>query len=399
MTKIKVFFIFLGVVCLVSAQKPNSNTPNVSLKVVAQNLISPVCMVAANDGSGRKFVVEQRGIIYILDKNNQLLSSPFLDLKDKITKLSSNYDERGLLGMALHPDFKKNGRFFVYYSSTLPQNKNDHIAVLSEFKADPTNPNKSFLEETVILTIPQPEWNHNGGQILFDTNGYLLLGLGDGGNAGDSHGLVGNGQNLKSLLGKIIRIDINKLPYAIPSDNPFVGSKEASPEIYAYGLRNPWRFSLDKITNQIFCGDVGQNKYEEINIIEKGKNYGWKIMEGYHFFEPRSNANPASFTLPITEYDHSVGSSICGGFVYRGKKFTKMYGKYIFADWRGVLFCLTQNKDKTWNREILKTDFVDFKNININSLAEDTDGELYLLVQDLDGPFQLSGKILQLNFL
>lgn len=381
----------------ISAQKMPSKSMQISLKTVAEKLVSPVGMAFPDDNSDRKFVIEQRGFIYIIDKNNLLLENPFLDLKNKISKLSSNYDERGLLGIAFHPKYKENGRFFVYYSSSLPQNENDHIGVLSEFKANPKDANKSLLEETVILTIPQPEWNHNGGQILFDKQGFLLLGLGDGGSGGDPHGKIGNGQNINTLLGKIIRIDIDKFPYQSPADNPFI-NKDGADEIYAYGLRNPWRFSIDKLTNRLFCGDVGQNKYEEINIIEKGKNYGWRTMEGFHCFDPDKNCLTKDLVLPISEYNHSEGASVTGGYVYRGKKYPKMYGKYIFADWRGVIFALTEMPDKTWKRDVLNTDFSGFKNLNINSFGEDSDGELYLLVQDLDGPFQTTGKVLKIEF-
>lgn len=375
----------------------NLNAQTIDLEIVADNLVSPVGMACPDDGTNRKFIIEQRGLIYIIDKNNKLIPIPFLDMSKKIVKLSAQYDEKGLLGIAFHPKYKENGRFFVYYSSNLPNNENDHIGVLSEFKADKNNPNKALLEEKIILTIPQPEWNHNGGQILFDAKGYLYLGLGDGGSGGDPHGKFGNGQNINTLLGKIIRIDVDKTaPYSIPTDNPFVG-KDGLDEIYAYGLRNPWRFSIDKITQRLFCGDVGQNKYEEINIIEKGKNYGWKIMEGLHCFDPEKNCNQTNLVLPITEYDRSEGSSVTGGYVYRGKLFPLLYGKYIFADWRGVLFCLTEQLDKSWKREQLKTTISDFKNLNINSLGEDMDGEIYLLVQDLDGPFQLTGKVLKLK--
>lgn len=396
MKKLYLKFSCCFLVLNLTAQKIPLQSAQISCKLIAEKLVSPVGMAFPDDKSGRKFVIEQRGYIYIIDKNNQLLAEPFLDLKNKLSKLSSNYDERGLLGLAFHPNYIENGRFFIYYSSNLPQNQNDHIGVLSEFKVNPKDANKSLLEEKVILTIPQPEWNHNGGQILFDKQGYLLLGLGDGGSGGDPHGKIGNGQNIYSLLGKIIRIDINKTPYQSPTDNPFV-NKDGADEIYAYGLRNPWRFSIDKTTNRLFCGDVGQNKYEEINIIEKGKNYGWRIMEGLHCFEPSKNCDTKNLVLPITEYDHSEGASVTGGFVYRGKKIPSLYGKYIFADWRGVLFSLTEMPDKTWKRDVLKTNFLEFKNLNINSLGEDADGEIYLIVQDLDGPFEFSGKVLLIN--
>jgi len=396
----KTSLIILIAFTIVSFKNGSSDTVPLKLELVAENLVAPVAMACPNDGTGRIFVVEQRGLIYIIDPNNKLkklLESPFLDISKKVIKLTAKYDERGLLGLVFHPKFKENGRFFVYYSSALPQTGNDHIAVLSEFKVDPANPNKALTIEKVILQVPQPEWNHNGGQLMFGQDGFLYIGLGDGGSGGDPHGSTGNGQNKSTLLGKILRIDIDtKTPYSIPADNPMLG-KAGRAEIFAYGIRNPWRFSQDKVTGRIFCGDVGQNKYEEVNIIEKGKNYGWRIMEGVHCFNPETNCDQTDLVLPITEYDRSEGSSVTGGYVYRGKNILDLAGKYIFADWRGVLFALTEQSDKTWKRAQLQTDIKDFKNLNINSLGEDQNGEIYLLVQDLDGPFQLTGKVYKLK--
>mgnify|MGYP002777267354 CR=1 FL=1 len=388
--------IIIGFVSF-SAFKPEEEIPAVNLELITDKLIAPIGMACPPDGSERIFVIEQRGLIYIIDKNKKLSEQPFLDISKKIIRLRGNYDERGLLGLAFHPNYKTNGRFFVYYSSNLPADGADHIAVLSEFKVDKSNPNKALPEETVILKVPQPEWNHNGGQLLFDATGKLLVGLGDGGSGGDPHGKIGNGQDLNTILGKIIRIDVDgKAPYAIPADNPFTG-QNAKPEIYAYGLRNPWRFSIDKTTNRLFCGDVGQNKYEEVNIIEKGKNYGWRIMEGLHCFNPEQNCDKSNLVLPITEYDRSEGSSVTGGYVYRGKTLKHLNGKYIFADWRGVLFALTEQSDKTWKRQQLQVNLKDFKNENINSFGEDANGELYIMVQYADGPFQITGRLYKLK--
>lgn len=390
----KPFVSFTAILALSLAAISFQNTSNsgidATLVPVADKLVSPIGMVCNADG--KKYIIEQRGLIYILDSNGTMLDKPFLDITKKVQKLTSRYDERGLLGLAFHPNYKENKRFFIYYSSAETTTNGDHIAILAEYKTDPTNTNRALPQERVIMRIAQPEWNHNGGQLLFDEKGYLLVGLGDGGSGGDPHGEIGNGQNLESVLGKIIRIDIDgKHPYAIPADNPFV-NKPGRDEIWAYGLRNPWRFSIDKATGRLFCGDVGQNKYEEVNIIEKGKNYGWRIMEGLHCF--KSETCPTeNLQLPIAEYDRTIGSSVTGGYVYRGKLNKKMYGKYIFADWRGVLMALTEQPDKSWKIEILNVNLPDFKNLNINSLAEDEKGELYLVTQDLDGPFQLSGKI------
>ena len=391
-------FIQIAIAILFFNSSEAAEGVTIKLETIAENLVSPIGMACPQDGSGRMFIIEQRGLIYIIGKDKKLNATPFLDISKQVIKLTPKYDERGLLGIAFHPKYKENGRFFIYYSSSKkPDNNNDHIAILSEYKVDPSNPSKALPTEKIIFEIQQPEWNHNGGQLLFGSDGFLYIGLGDGGAGGDPHGTLGNGQNKSTLLGKILRLDVDsKSPYAIPTDNPFVG-KAGRGEIWAYGLRNPWRFSIDKTTNRLFCGDVGQNKYEEINIIERGKNYGWRIMEGLHCFNPEQNCDKTELVMPITEYDRSEGSSVTGGFIYRGKLLKELYGKYIFGDWRGVLFALTEQPDKSWKREQVKIDFPDFKNLNISSFGEDQDGELYIMVQDNDGPFQLSGKVLQLK--
>ncbi len=399
MNTFRYFNLTLILSTLFAFQTERAAIYDLQLELVAENLVSPIALESPKDGTDRKFVVEQRGLVYIIDAKGKLLNTPFLDISKKVLKLTSGYDERGLLGLAFHPNFKENKRFFVYYSATGETNSSDHIAILAEYKVGAADPNKANPTERVIMRIAEPEWNHNGGQLLFDAQGKLLLGLGDGGSGGDPHGDHGNGQNLNSLLGKIIRIDVDgKPPYTIPADNPFVG-KEGADEIYAYGLRNPWRFSIDKQTGRLFCGDVGQNKYEEVNIIEKGKNYGWRLMEGYHSFnEDEMKTLPNKELVdPITEYDHNIGSSVTGGYVYRGKQLKSFIGKYLFGDWRGVLFSLEEQSDKTWKRQQLNVEYPKFKELNINSFGEDANGEIYILAQDLDGPFQLTGKVFRLK--
>ena len=243
----------------------------VKLDVVAEGFNSPLYATHASDGSNRLFVVDQIGLIYVIE-NNELLSQLFLDISDKIVDLDITYDERGLLGFAFHPDYKNNGRFFVYYSSPKTGEGINHESILSEYHVSDDENQANPNSERIILRVDQPEANHNGGQLLFGPDGYLYLGLGDGGGAGDQHGNIGNGQNKDTILGSIIRIDIdNGNPYSIPSDNPFVGA-DGLDEIYAFGLRNPWRFSFDRETNKLFVADVGQDKWEEINIMEKAKN-------------------------------------------------------------------------------------------------------------------------------
>jgi glucose/arabinose dehydrogenase len=232
---ILLFFINLGAFS-------QENSLQIQLEIIAENLVAPVAMACPNDGLDQIFIAEQKGLIYIID-HKKLIKTPFLDISKKLIKLFGIYDERGLLGLTFHPKFKENGRFFIYYSSNLKQKGNNHIAVLSEYKVDPSNPNRALIEEKIILQISEPEWNHNGGQLMFGQDGYLYLGLGDGGGAGDKHGTYGNAQNKSTLLGKILRLDVDsKSPYSIPSDNPFVGQTGRA-EIYAYGLRNPWKFS------------------------------------------------------------------------------------------------------------------------------------------------------------
>ncbi len=371
----------------------------VKLIEIASGFTSPVGMATPNDGTGRLFVFEQGGRIKIV-KNGKVLDEPFIDVSSRLDGLNIAYSEKGLLGMAFHPDYKTNGRFFLYYSAPLKQSGFDHKGVLAEYKVSPTNPDNATLKEEIIMEINQPEGNHNGGMLAFGPDGYLYFGLGDGGGANDEHGSSGNGQNLNTLLGKILRIDVNgKKPYDIPADNPFVGRANTKPEIYAYGLRNPWRFSFDKANGKLFCGDVGQNKYEEINIIKKGGNYGWRIMEGYHCFNPSTNCDKTGLELPIDEYDHDTGISICGGYMYRGTSYPSLHGYYFFGDWNGKLFCMKQQTDGTWKRfdtniNGTKKNDTDGK---LNSMGIDDNGDIYLLTQKLFGPRSPTGVLWKIS--
>jgi glucose/arabinose dehydrogenase len=310
--------------------------------------------------------------------------------------LGNGYSEKGLLGLAFHPDYKNNGKFYVYYSAPTSVKGMDHQSVIAEYTA-PSNIDKASSDERIILEIQEPESNHNGGQLCFGPDGYLYIGVGDGGGAGDKHGSTGNGQNINTLLGKILRIDVNNTNgYTNPPDNPFV-DRNGSDEIFAFGLRNPWRFSFDRRTGELFCADVGQNEYEEVDIIEKGKNYGWRIMEGTHCYNPSTNCNTAGLTLPIDEYDHSVGISVIGGFVYRGDEAEDMNGKYIFGDWSGKIFMLLQAAgSKKWERRSMTiNDFSD--ELHINSFGEDENGNLYVLAQNAIG-VKKAGKVYRILF-
>jgi glucose/arabinose dehydrogenase len=288
----------------------------------------PVDLQHSGDASHRLFVVEQAGRIRILPNSASATATKlFLDISDRV----ASGGEMGLLGLAFHPDYKNNGFFFVNYTRTNPRQ-----TVISRFKvsADPDVVDKS--SEQILLTIDQPYSNHNGGQTLFGPDGYLYIGLGDGGSGGDPQN---NSQNLKSLLGKILRIDVNAAPadkaYAIPADNPFAGNTMGfREEIFAYGLRNPWRFSFDA-TGKLWCADVGQNSWEEINIIRKGGNYGWRIMEGLHCYLPSAGCDTTGLILPIFEYAHNAagGYSITGGHIYYGSSVPQLQGRYLFADY------------------------------------------------------------------
>jgi len=291
---------------------------------------APVDIQHAGDNSNRLFVLEQEGRIRVF-QNDSLLNSTevFLDIRDQVLYGG----EQGLLGLAFHPNYSENGYFYLDYTRSNPRR-----TVISRFKVSANNPNQADQNsELVLLEVEQPYSNHNGGQIVFGPDGYLYISLGDGGSGGDP---LNSGQDRKTLLGNILRIDVdnpdNGLNYGIPNDNPFVGNNEGwREEIYAYGLRNVWRFSFDPITNKLWAADVGQNAYEEINIIESGKNYGWRIMEGFHCYNPSTNCDQTGLELPVWEYAHNDpngGQSITGGFVYRGSKANELFGGYVYGD-------------------------------------------------------------------
>ncbi|MGM0366106.1 MAG: PQQ-dependent sugar dehydrogenase, partial [Actinomycetota bacterium] len=290
--------------------------------------------------------------------------------------------EKGLLGLAFHPDFENNGLFFLNYTD-------DESTIISGFTLYEDDENTADPEsEEIILSFMQPYSNHNGGQIAFGHHdGYLYIAAGDGGGAGDPNG---NAQNPENLLGKILRIDIDKrdtgLNYSIPSGNPFKNNNQGyREEIYAYGLRNPWRFSFDPVTNFLWAADVGQNMVEEINIIEKGENYGWNIMEGSLCFSPPSGCDTEGLKLPVYEYEHPLGKSITGGHVYRGESLPVLYGVYVYADFvTGYIWGLAYiNGQETHNYTLAQTD------LNISSFGIDEEKELYFTAFD--------GKIYRLS--
>jgi len=351
--------------------------------IVTAGLASPVYLTHAGDGSGRLFVVEQAGLIRVI-KNGTLQAAPYLDIHSLV--LSGG--ERGLLSVAFDPDFKTNGAFYVDYTDTPSGNTVVARYVVSDPSSDIANP----ITVTTILSITQPEANHNGGQLQFGPkDGYLYIGMGDGGGAGDQHGTIGNGQDLGALLGKLLRINVRGVPtYTIPSSNPFTRTTGARPEVWAYGLRNPWRFSFDRISGDLYIGDVGQNCYEEIDYqpadSHGGENYGWRLMEGFHAFDPAQMSNcgqplitPITLTLPITDYGHNLGVAVVGGYVYRGALYPDMNGVYFFGDdGSGRIWAMQQVSPGDWvSSEKLDTPY------NISAFGEDEGGDLYVV--DLGG--------------
>lgn len=343
---------------------PADTANEVGLELIADGLTRPDYLTHAGDA--RLFVLEQPGRIRII-ANGQLLERPFLDITDRV--LSSG-NEQGLLSVAFEPDYASTGRFYVNYTR-----KGDGATMIERYTVTANDPNvadKNLAAE--ILVIDQPEPNHNGGLIKFGPDGYLYVGMGDGGGAGDRHGTVGNGQDPKALLGKMLRLDVvNQATYAIPPSNPFGN------EIWALGVRNPWRFSFDRATGDLYMADVGQNQYEEVNFQPAasagGENYGWRIMEGTHCFNPQSNCDQTGLVRPIAEYSHAEGCSVTGGYVYRGAQHPALQGQYFFADYCiGTIWSLTRNAAGEW----LRVDRL-AAGMRISSFGEDVNGEVYVI--------------------
>ncbi len=288
----------------------------------------PVGIYGARDGTNRLFVVEQKGIIRVFNNSQNIaVAEIFLDIRDRV--LFSG--EQGLLGLAFHPKYRENGLFFVDYVAANPTR-----TVIARYSVTSNNLNLADKNsEIIVFEITQPFANHKGGQIAFGPDGFLYIGMGDGGSEGDP---LGNGQNCSSMLGKILRIDVNRQSqnrsYAVPIDNPFTGNALGyHEEIYAYGFRNPWRFSFDNVTGKLWVGDVGQDRLEEIDLVEKGNNYGWNIMEGNFCYNPSNGCNITGLELPVYEYNHSLGNAIIGGYVYRGPSLSSLAGSYVYGDY------------------------------------------------------------------
>jgi glucose/arabinose dehydrogenase len=348
---------------------------DVGLELVAEGLQRPLYVTDANDGSGRLFVVEQDGRIRIV-ADGAVVEPSFLDITDRV---GAGGNEQGLLGLAFPADFADSGAFYVDYTDL------DGNTVVSRFHVGADATVADPASEEVILRQEQPYPNHNGGVLQFGPDNYLYIGLGDGGSQGDPNG---NAQNLGTWLGKILRIEVDPAyvpagqAYGIPEDNPFVGDPNALPEIWAYGLRNPWRFSFDRETGDIWVGDVGQNQIEEIDHVPLadggGANFGWNVTEGTACYQAAA-CDTSALTLPVFEYTHDSGCSVTGGYVYRGEQFPELTGTYLFADFcSGLLWGGGQDASGAWvMSEPIET------NLSISSFGEDEAGEVY--VTDLSG--------------
>jgi len=436
--------LITGLLLLHGCDKDDNDNPfeDVDLELVADGFVSPIGVVAVPDNSNRLFVIDQAGKIWIIDSAGNKLTTPFMDVTSMMIPLNANFDERGLLGLAFHPDYQTNGRFFIYYQKSpraggpeagTPWN---NLSRISEFKVSASNPDLADMSsEKIILEWDDPQFNHNGGTIAFGPDGYLYIAIGDGGSGNDvAPGHVddwyaanagGNGQDIEAnFLGDILRLDINVTggsPYGIPSDNPFV-NKAGLDEIYAYGFRNPYRISFDMGgSHELYAGDAGQALYEEIDLVIKGGNYGWNVKEGSHCFNAANNdtllptcpdvdnlGNP--LIDPVIEVNNTAnpmgGSAltVIGGNVYRGNSIPGFQGKYIFGTFGqtgmapdGELFISNPAGPGPWDyEEINLKSFPNDLGHYLKGFGQDNDGEIYLTVSTAVGPSGTTGKVFKL---
>lgn len=398
---------------------------SVELDLLVDGLVSPLGLQDPNDGTGRLFVFDQTGLVWIVESGS-LQSEPLMDVSGRLVSLNADFDERGLLGFVLHPGFPEIPRVYTHTSEpmaaaadfTVPnpgQQSMNHQAVIAEWELDPADPNRIAPQSRrELMRIDQPQSNHNGGTLAFGPGGYLYISLGDGGGSDDTgfgHGPVGNSQDLGVIHGGVLRIDPDgdnsaNGQYGIPDDNPFLDVPDALDEFYAYGLRNPYIFSFDQQTGQMFIGDAGQNDIEPIYIGESGANFGWRLTEGSFFFDPDSSPKtvtlplaplPADLVNPIAQYPiPREGSVVIGGYVYRGQSQTDLDGRYIFGDWTGRIFFLDEENQI---RELVIGREDRALGMMITGFGQDASGDVYVLGSDSVGPTGDSGRVYRLTSL
>ncbi|MCI0577525.1 MAG: PQQ-dependent sugar dehydrogenase [Chloroflexi bacterium] len=337
----------------------------IQLAPVVEGFDQPLYLTHASDE--RLFVVEQPGTIWVV-ADGEILAEPFLDIREQV---GSEASEQGLLGLAFDPDYASNGAFYVNYTD------NQGDTVVARYQVSDADPNQADPNsEEVVLAIDQPYGNHNGGQLQFGPDGYLYVGMGDGGSGGDPHE---HGQNPATLLGALLRLDVaGGEPYAIPAGNPFAAGEDGAPEVWAIGLRNPWRFSFDRLTEDLYVADVGQNAWEEVNFLPAGSpggvNFGWNILEGTHCYR-QDDCDTTGLLLPVAEYSHDDGCSVTGGYVYRGSQFPALSGNYFFADYcSGLIWSLFRGLGGDWTQNLVLA-----SGLTISSFGEDAAGELYVV--------------------
>ena len=429
------------------AQSPIGDPMTVGVRLVADGFTSPVQLVAPPDGSGRLFVVDQVGLIWILDGTGARLPAPFLDWRARLVALMPGFDERGLLGLAFHPDYASNGRFFLYYSAPLragaPAGFNC-TTTISELRVSSDPDLADPASETILLQVDKPQFNHNGGTVAFGPDGNLYVSIGDGGGANDvGLGHVedwypdnggGNGQDVQSnLLGNLLRIDVDgAAPYAIPPGNPFAGGAgcaDGCDEIYAYGFRNPYRFSFDMASGALLVGDAGQGLWEEVSLVTAGGNYGWNVKEGSHCFDAENNTvSPASCPSavgaphpdagaplldPVIEYANSnhpdvegLGVVVVGGHVYRGRDVPQLRGRYVFGDFSrgffppdGTLLAAKPRASGPWQIQELRVAGSPDGRLHhyVLGFGQDAAGEIYVLTSERLGPSGTTGRVHRLT--
>jgi len=439
-----ILFISLGIAGLIACKK-DKNPPaptGANLQMIAQNLVSPLSVVEPPDNSKRLFIVDQVGKVWIIPQGGTMMSTPFLDLTSKLVSLNGTYDERGLLSLAFHPSFKTNGKFYVFYTAPpraggpAPGASWNNLTRISEFKVSTADPNQADLtSERILLEADHPQLNHNGGTVAFGPDGFLYISIGDGGGADDnapghvtdwySTNAGGNAQNVvANLMGKVLRIDVNNgATYSIPADNPYANSSTAKKEIYAFGFRNPYRFSFDMGGNHnLYLGDAGQSLYEEVDQVTKGGNYGWNVKEGTICFStdndktirpscPSVDSAGNPLIDPIIQMKNKSNPDgdgnwvvVIGGNVYRGSAFPQWQGKYIFGNYsssltaaQGGLYVATPANTGMWSTESLALkDYPNNLGYYVKGFGQDLSGEMYVTVAGVQGVSGSTGKVFKI---